>query len=66
MLKSVFLKAVKWKERMIANNVICGDMTQARDQQNLDAVKSCTLKFLMAFKLKIAEGRIPVGKKKKR
>ena len=51
---------------MIANNVICGDITQARDQQNLDAVKSCTLKFLMAFKLKIAEGRIPVGKKKKR
>lgn len=48
---------------MIANNVICGDITQARDQQNLDAVKSCTLKFLMALKLKIAEERIPVGKK---
>ena len=65
MLKSVFLKAVKWKERMIANNVICGDMTQARDQQNLDAVKSYTLKFLMDFKLKRAEERIPVGKNRR-
>ena len=52
---------------MIANNVICVDITctGARDQQNLDAVKPCTLKFLMALKLKIAEERIPVGKKKK-
>ena len=65
-LKSVFLKAVEWKEIMVTNNVIRGNITLVREQQNLDAVKSCTLKFLMAFKLKIAEGRIPVGKKKKR
>ena len=53
---------------MIANNVICVDITctRAGDRQNLDAVKPCTLKFLMAFKLKIAEERIPVGNKKKR
>ena len=47
-------------------NVICGDLTQARKQQNLDAVKPRALKFLMAFKLKKAEERIPAGKKKKR
>ena len=46
--------------------VICGDITQAREQQNLDAVKPRPLKFLMAFKLKIAEESIPVEKKKKR
>ena len=48
---------------MMTNNVICGDITQARDQKNLDAVTSCTLKFLVVFKLKIVEERIPVGKK---
>ena len=47
-------------------NVICGDITQAREQQNLDAVKPRALKFLMAFKLKNAEERIPVGKKKEK
>ena len=41
------------------------DITQGCDQQNLDTVKSCTLKFLMDFKLKIAEERIPVGKKRR-
>ena len=46
-------------------NVICGDITQAREQQNLDAVKPRALKFLMAFKLKKAEERIPAGKKEK-
>ena len=46
-------------------NVICGDLTQAREQQNLDAVKPRALKFLMAFKLKKAEERIPAGKKRK-
>ena len=51
---------------MIANNVTRVDITQARDQQNLCAVKPCTLKFLMAFKLKIAGERIPVGKKKRK
>ena len=47
-------------------NVICGDITQAREQQNLDVVKPRALKFLMAFKLKKAEERIPVGKKEKK
>ena len=41
------------------------DITQARDQQNLDAVKSYTLTFLMDFKLKIAEERIPVSKNRR-
>ena len=49
---------------MITKNVICGDITQARDQQNLYSVKSFILKFLMAFKLEIAEERISVSKKK--
>ena len=47
------------------NNVICGDITQGREQPNLDAVKPRALKFLMAFNLKIAEERIPVRKKRK-
>ena len=47
------------------NNVICGDITQARDQQNLDAVKSCPLKFLMVFELKIVEERIQVDKNRR-
>ena len=50
---------------MVTNNVIRGDITLVREQQNLDAVKSCTLKLSMASKLKIAEERIPVGKKRK-
>ena len=50
---------------MITNNVICGDITRARDQQNLDAVKSCPLKFLMVFKLKIVEERIQVDKNRR-
>ena len=47
-------------------NVICGDITQAREQQNLDALKPSTLKLLMDFQLKVAEERIPVGKKKRK
>ena len=47
-------------------NVICGDITQAREQQNLDVLKPSTLKLLMAFKLKIAEERIPVEKKERK
>ena len=50
---------------MITNNIICGDVTQARDQQNLDAVKSCPLKFLMAFNLKKVEERIQVSKNRR-
>ena len=48
---------------MITNNVICGDITEARDQQNLYSVKSFILKFLVAFKLEIAEKSISVSKK---
>ena len=50
---------------MITKNVICGDITQARDQQNLYSVKSFILKFLVAFKLDIAEERISVSKKRR-
>ena len=46
-------------------NVICGYITQAREQQNLDAVKPRALKFLMAFKLKKAENVFLLEKKKK-